>query len=74
MAFEQSITRSNGTFDIKGRGYSTRGAYRQAEGLYCLPMYRNRDDSSLGIHHIHASNKWLAFRIARNQCVAEMKV
>jgi len=54
--------------NIKGRGYSTRQMNEIKPGLFSIPMYRNRDDASLGIFTVEASSAHRAFEIARKDC------
>ena len=60
-------------YNIKGRGYSARCMYEAAPGHWSVPMYRNRDDASMGIFEIKANHRMKAFSIAQKACREEMR-
>ncbi len=78
------MNKMNKDYNIKGRGYQTRGMYLTAGGeLWIIPMYRNSDDAMLGSYEVSASattpttprERFLqahkAFEIVRKECWAE---
>ena len=57
-----------GMYNMKGRGYNTRGMREVSPGYWMIPMFRNRDDAMLGTYEVEAPNRFRAFEKARKEC------
>ena len=56
-------------YNLKGRGYQTRGMHQLENGVWIVPMYRNRDDAMCGSYEVPGHlTKWRAFEVARQDC------